>query len=243
MVNSVADMPQVIELLEVLLRAEPPQEYVVVFDIDDTLVREDSSPLKEVIELLGTFFKMGCVIGLVTARHESMREFTIQELAEVGITSQVYRGEHLKFCPQEYRTSFTSISKWKQSARYFLKANTKRKLLCTVGDQWTDLVTIESDRERALLDDAYGSDKLRLMRLNDNLCMFGLKIPLPPETLPQQEAQEFLDKLAAQKSRYLWDNGSSSVLVQLVNGSVREVKTGLQHDRTWDDTMLITLVE
>jgi hypothetical protein len=244
MANSLADMPQVIELLDVLLRAEPQENsYVVIFDIDDTLVREDSSPIKEVIDLLGSFVKMGCVIGLVTARHESMREFTIQELTDVGITPQVYKGEHLKFCPQEYRTIFTSISKWKQSARYFIKSNTKRKLLCTVGDQWTDLITIESDRERALLDDAYGSDKLRFVRLNDNLCLFGIKLPLPSETQPQQEAQEFLASLA-QKPKYLWDNGTSSVVVQVTDEGVQEIRTGVKlANETWEETMLITLVE
>jgi hypothetical protein len=109
-----------------------------------------------------------------------------------------------------------------------------------VGDQWTDLITIESDRERALLDDAYGSDKLRFVRLNDNLCMFGLKLPLPPPERPQQEAQDFLDKLAARK-KYLWNNGTSSVLVQVVDGSVHELKTGLElTNRDWE-TMLITL--
>lgn len=243
MANSVADMPQVIDLLEVLLRDEPPEtKYVVVFDIDDTLVRENSDPIREVIRLLGKFVAMGCVIGLVTARHESMREFTIQELSDVGITPQIYRGENLKFCPQEYRTSFTSISKWKQSARYFLKANTRRKLLCTVGDQWTDLITIESDRERSLLDDAYGSDKLRLVRLNDNLCMFGLKLPLPQEA-PENKAEEFLSKLKAQQNRYLWDNGSSSILVQVRDGSVQDVRSGLEVGNNLDNTMLITLVE
>jgi hypothetical protein len=46
-----------------------------------------------------------------------------------------------------------------------------------VGDQWTDLITIETDKERGLMDDAYGADTLRLMRLNDGLCFFGIKLP------------------------------------------------------------------
>lgn len=192
------EMPKIIATLEILMRDFPKgDQYAVVFDIDDTLVREDSAPLPEVISLLKQFAASNYVIGLVTARHESMREFTLKELATVGITYSIFKGENLMFCPQQYRTSFTSISKWKQSARYFLKTNTKRKLLCTVGDQWTDLITIESDRERDLLDNAYGPSTLRLMRLNDGLCIFGIKLPTEEEpqttveTTIQAGAQSF----------------------------------------------------
>ena len=93
------------------------------------------------------------------------------------------------FCPQQFRSSFTEISRWKRSARYYLKVNSKRKLLCTVGDQWTDLITIESDKERSMLDDAYGPSTLRLMRLNDGLCIFGIK--LPTEESPEMEISYF----------------------------------------------------
>jgi hypothetical protein len=187
-----SDLPKVIATLEVLMRDFPKgEEYAVVFDIDDTLVRDDSASLPEVVALLKQFAASKYVIGLVTARHESMREFTLKELAAIGITYSIFKGENLMFCPQQFRTSFTAISKWKQSARYFLKVNSKRKLLCTVGDQWTDLITIESDKDRAMLDDAYGPSTLRLMRLNDGLCIFGIKLPSedapsPSFTIPQE---------------------------------------------------------
>jgi hypothetical protein len=177
-----SEMPKVLAMMEILMRDFPAgEEYAVVFDIDDTLVRDTSEPLPEVVALLKHFASLKYVIGLITARHDSMREFTVKELFSLGITSDMFEGENLKFCPQLYRTNFTSISKWKQSARYFLKNRYKRKLLCTVGDQWTDLITISSDKERAMLDEAYGASELRLMRLNDGLCIFGIKIPTEEE--------------------------------------------------------------
>jgi len=186
-----SEMPKVVATLEVLMRDFPKgEEYAVVFDIDDTLVREDSKPLPEVVALLKQFAASKYVIGLVTARHESMREYTIKELANVGITYSLFKGEHLMFCPQQFRSSFTEISRWKRSARYYLKVNSKRKLLCTVGDQWTDLITIESDKERSMLDDAYGPSTLRLMRLNDGLCIFGIK--LPTEESPESETSHIV---------------------------------------------------
>jgi hypothetical protein len=229
--NSLSEMPAIIETLEILLRANPSkQEYTVVFDIDDTIVRKNSDALPEVLELLFNFHSMGCIIGFVTARHDSMREFTIKELAAINIDNTIYQGQNLLFCPQEYRNSFTSISKWKQSARYFLKSSTRRKLLCTVGDQWTDLITIESDRERSMLDNAYGASTLRLMRLNDGLCEFGIKLP-NEEVDEKESAQTFLDNLKklSKEPRYLLPSteGDQSVIVHaLGKNTVQEIGSG-----------------
>jgi hypothetical protein len=228
--NSLSEMPAILETLEILMRSRPSVPYTVVFDIDDTIVRKNSDALPEVLELLFNFHTMGCIIGLVTARHDSMREFTIKELAAINIDSSIYQGQNLLFCPQEYRNSFTSISKWKQSARYFLKSSTRRKLLCTVGDQWTDLITIESDRERSMLDNAYGASTLRLMRLNDGLCEFGIKLP-NEEVDDTLKAQVFLDNLKklSKEPRYLLPSteGDQSAIVHVLGkNTVQEIGSG-----------------
>ena len=229
--NSLSEMPAIVQTLEILLRTMPTTPYAVVFDIDDTIVRKNSDALPEVLELLFMFHSMGCIIGLITARHNSMREFTVKELAALNIDNDVYEGENLLFCPQDYRSSFTSISKWKQSARYFLKSSTRRRLLCTVGDQWTDLITIENDRGREELDSAYGAGTLRLMRLNDGLCEFGIKLPNEQVDEQKQSAQAFLDNLKklGKEPRYLLPSpdGDQSVIVQrLGKNTVQEISSG-----------------
>jgi hypothetical protein len=96
--NSLSEMPAIVQTLEILLRTMPTTPYAVVFDIDDTIVRKNSDALPEVLELLFMFHSMGCIIGLITARHSSMREFTVKELAALNIDNDVYVGENLLFC-------------------------------------------------------------------------------------------------------------------------------------------------
>lgn len=190
--NSLSDMPKLSDTLLALVKKMPKEEYCVVFDIDDTLVRDDSdtdqgrqsTAISEVCSLLFMFHRMKCIIGLVTARSSSMREETIAELARLNIDYSIYEASNLLFCPEEYRKTFTDISTWKKSARYFIKTRTKRKMLCTIGDQWTDLITIKDDSYKQYLDDAYGADKLRLVRLHDGLSYFGIKLPVDSDEKP-----------------------------------------------------------
>jgi hypothetical protein len=186
--NSLSEMPQLSNVLLTLMKKMPQEDYCVVFDIDDTLVRDDadseqrhSTAIAEVCSLLFMFHRMKCTIGLVTARSSSMREETIAELARLNIDYSIYDASNLLFCPEEYRKSFTDISQWKQSARYFIKTHTKRKMLCTIGDQWTDLITIKDDSYKKFLDEAYGANKLRLVRLHDGISYFGIKLPVGEE--------------------------------------------------------------
>jgi len=187
--NSLSDMPQLSDTLLTLMKKMPKEDYCVVFDIDDTLVRDisvdeskrRSNAISEVCSLLFMFHRMKCVIGLVTARSSSMREETISELARLNIDYSIYDASNLLFCPEEYRKSFTEISQWKKSARYFIKTHTKRKMLCTIGDQWTDLITIKDDSYKKYLDEAYGANKLRLVRLHDGISYFGIKLPVEEE--------------------------------------------------------------
>jgi hypothetical protein len=162
-------------------------KHCVVFDIDDTLISEDSYPIHDVIGLLKMFKKHGCLIGLVTARHPSMRKATGDELRGVNILQGVdYEPENLFFCPEDYRSSFVRISQWKQSARKFLK-NKHGPVFCTVGDQWTDLIEIHAEDERSFLNNAYGTDvnPYLLFKLHDGISSYGLKLKSSPIVLPK----------------------------------------------------------
>jgi hypothetical protein len=164
-----------------------PTKLCAVFDIDDTLISEESFPISDVIALKKTCLQFGCTIGLVTARHPSMRKVTIDELRGVNILDGIdYAPEDLFFCPEDYRSSFVKISQWKKSARKFLK-NKYGPVFVTAGDQWTDLIEISSEEERKFLDDAYGTDinPYQLFKLHDGISSYGLKLKSSPVVLPK----------------------------------------------------------
>lgn len=125
---------------------------IVVFDIDDTLVRSDSKPLTEVVKLYKDLAAMQAKIYLVTARHPSMRKETITELESIGITSNDY--EKLLITPSQYRTDMKKVGEWKFFARQSIAIQHGAPIALTVGDQWTDMFKI-SEEEMFLLDEAY----------------------------------------------------------------------------------------
>jgi len=159
----------------------------IIFDIDDTLISEDSYPLLEVVSLLKFCKMQGCAIGLVTARHKSLRKITGDELKGVKIIEgEDYVSEDLFFCPENYRTSYVKISQWKQSARKFLK-NKYKHVFFTVGDQWTDLIEIQDEQDRTRLDQAYSTEitPYLLFELYDGICTYGLKLKSYPTVQPR----------------------------------------------------------
>lgn len=159
----------------------------IIFDIDDTLVSENSYPIIDVVNLLKFCKSLGCKIGLVTARHSSMRKFTIDELKGIQVLQgRDYDPEDLFFCPDSYRISFVKISQWKQSARKFLK-NKYETVFCTVGDQWTDLVEIQNEKERSHLDEAYNTQftPYLLFKLYDGISKYGIKLKSDPTIDPK----------------------------------------------------------
>jgi len=116
-----------------------------------------------------------------------MRKFTIDELKGVHIIQgRDYAPEDLFFCPDAYRVSFVKISQWKQSARKFLK-NKYGSVLCTIGDQWTDLIEIKQETERARLDEAYSTSltPYLLFKLYDGICSYGIKLKSDPIIEPK----------------------------------------------------------
>jgi hypothetical protein len=154
---------------------------LIVFDIDETLVMEGSKPLPEVIALLKRLRALDCRIFLVTARHPSARDYTVKELASVGLTPEFY--DELALCPGKFRTSMNLVGEWKKSQRQSIANKHAMPILLTVGDQWTDLTNVGSLQEMNALDEAHGVDHTpwTLVRLEDGLGFYGLKLRPPSD--------------------------------------------------------------
>jgi len=127
-------------------------QLLVVFDIDDTLVRDDSSPLPEVVLLFKKLRRIGAKIFLITARHPKMRKQTVSELMSIGIDPMSY--EELMITPKEYRTSMKKVGEWKFFARQSIATRYGAPIALTIGDQWTDVFKV-GEEEMTLLDQAY----------------------------------------------------------------------------------------
>jgi hypothetical protein len=164
-----------------------PGKKCVVFDIDDTLLSENSYPIMEVVKLLKFVRAHNYAVALVTARHISMRKFTILELNAIDIKeTRDYLPEDLFFCPDSHRTSFVKISQWKNSSRKTMK-HKYSSVFCTVGDQWTDLVEIKEEKERQNLDIAYFTSAYPylLFKLYHDHAEYGLKLKSDPIIPPK----------------------------------------------------------
>lgn len=149
---------------------------VIVFDIDATVLREDNTAIEETVKLLKRLRSLGAKIIFITARHPSMRDVTVRELQGIGINTRDY--DRLLISPQSSRRSMKTVGDWKASARQAIAAEFRIPVLLTVGDQWTDIVTVRSDRELAQLDEAYGTrNKPYVLVLpNDGISILGLKL-------------------------------------------------------------------
>lgn len=133
----------------ITLRSE---DLLVVFDIDDTLVRNDGQALREVVAMFKKLKALGAKIFLVTARHPSMRKQTITELEAIGIEQKEY--ESLMITPAQYRTDMKKVGEWKFFARQSIATRYGAPIALTIGDQWTDIYKV-SEEEMFLLDQAF----------------------------------------------------------------------------------------
>jgi hypothetical protein len=98
----------------------------VMFDIDDALIRVNSTPIREMISLYKFAEMVGYKMVIITARpyFENNAHWTATQLLEVGINPS-----NLYFTPAQ------------------LKGDGKKELgynfVLSVGDQWTDLTDSE----------------------------------------------------------------------------------------------------
>ena len=128
------------------------------------------------MSLLHRLKTLNAKIFLVTARHPSIRDQTILELQDIGIFPPHY--EQLLLCPEKYRTSMKLVGEWKRAARQQIANKYQMPILLTVGDQWTDIISVKSVKELQQLDDAHGSQHTpwMLFRVEDGIGFFGLKL-------------------------------------------------------------------
>jgi hypothetical protein len=150
---------------------------LVVFDIDATLVLDDSSAIEPTVQMLKTINK-SCRIFLITARHPSMKDETITELGSVGITPNMY--ESLLLSPPADRTSMHKVGLWKSRMRKEIAFKAQCPISITIGDQWTDMIAVQSEEEMQELDAGFmgvGScAKYALVRPHDGISLLGLKL-------------------------------------------------------------------
>lgn len=150
----------------------------VVFDIDDTLIRDKATHFMvnpTITALHAQLVALGAAVHLVTARANDAdtREWTRAQLEVLGITG--YAGLHL--APASRRDSMTAVSRWKMEKRRDIGRAAGAPIVLTVGDQWSDLVTLSEDADIDALDAAYApGSPWKVVRPNDGVSLWGLKL-------------------------------------------------------------------
>jgi len=106
-------------------------ELACVFDIDDTLIfSEDDSPNMPIVGLLYLCVQLGVHVYIVTARHESAREYTLDQLEILlGVS---FSSSNLYMAMRTY-----SQSSEKDMARRDIHA--RYPILFSIGDQPHDI--------------------------------------------------------------------------------------------------------
>jgi hypothetical protein len=111
----------------IMSRPIGPNDWVM-FDIDDTLIKIDGTPMNEIIRLLKVCEMLDYKILILTARpgNPDNKQWTKQQLAQYGITYDL-----LAFAPPEH----------KSTCKKFLMKERGYKFILSVGDlptDWTD---------------------------------------------------------------------------------------------------------
>ena len=147
---------------------------LVVFDIDDTLLRNDSSHVHEVVKLYNRLKGLGAKVFLVTARSATMTSYTNKELKKMDITGY----EQLMLCPEHMRKSMVTVSEWKSIARQNIANHNGAPITLTVGDQWSDMVQIRTENDLTVLDSTFATPECHyvLMQPDDGISLLGLKL-------------------------------------------------------------------
>jgi len=152
---------------------------VIVFDIDDTLLVKKTKPNKPIINLFNKIKddkSLHAHIYIVTARMNtpSYVEETRKELLGVD----VYGFRDLIHAPNKYRNNLGDVAVWKQDERIASVLNSKSPyVVLSVGDQWGDILPLKSESEIDTLNKMYGDKNYSLMRTNDGISLWGLKLP------------------------------------------------------------------
>lgn len=120
----------------------------VVFDVDDTVLQSRSGwplPVDDGMTILRQVLQKNIAVHYVTARLDTpeSRVQVYRDLASVGIMTP-----RVTLRPVSANTWY-KIGEFKTNARASIAQDTGGQCLITVGDQWTDMVTISPEgRER-----------------------------------------------------------------------------------------------
>lgn len=146
------------------------QSRAIVVDIDDTLIFDDgrSTSNAQVKAFVLALKQNKYKVHLVTARHKDMIRTTKVELQKAGISYDT-----LDHAPESARADAVTISLWK-----FQQRKKYGPIALSLGDQWTDLCTIQSEDELSTLDARYGTRLTPwvLVKPNDGVTALGLKL-------------------------------------------------------------------
>jgi predicted secreted acid phosphatase len=155
--------------------ASVPQR-CVVFDIDGTVLFNKPPSYKcsaeennHIMWLYRLVKKNRIPIFIVTARLESGRAETIEQLNCLGITGY----QHLFLRPASYRGS-EAVAAYKAHARTIIR-NSGYNIILNVGDQWWDLVQLP-EKELDELNN-YKDNQFVLIAPINELVKWGLKLP------------------------------------------------------------------
>jgi hypothetical protein len=83
--------------------------YMVMFDIDDTLLYVSTmKPIKKMVKLLKECKKRNLKVAIITARDSKYTNGTLQDLKNIGITDKDYDFLYLRVSPQDDHEMFKS---------------------------------------------------------------------------------------------------------------------------------------
>jgi predicted secreted acid phosphatase len=135
-----------------LLEKSNPETSAIVLDIDATILYntkktnfcDGALPNPLIMDVYSKALEKNIAVYFVTARRESESNYawTTKQLKCIGADKYA----QLRMRPESYNTA-AKVSKFKLAARRAIKKESKRTIILNVGDQWTDLVSINNNNE------------------------------------------------------------------------------------------------
>ena len=139
-------------MLDIIRQADPDNS-AVVFDIDETILINDSKidacyharPNPSMMKVYRLCLRLKIAVYFVTARRlsDDNYDWTTKQLQCIGAG----RYAELHMCPESYRLSYARISEFKKRARARIARKSGRQIILNAGDQWTDTVQLSSNKE------------------------------------------------------------------------------------------------
>ena len=138
-----SDFERIKEPISTILNNATTNDFVV-FDIDATILHAEGTVTPEPTGMyIHEVAKINNIpIIYITARQDEpvVRERTMKDLAQVGIVDPML----VMYRPSNVMT-WSGISTYKSESRQAFETRTQKHCLMNVGDQWTDLFTLDAN--------------------------------------------------------------------------------------------------